>query len=351
MNPNIARIMGGSISGNIAPNFILFPAQRAAKNQASAADFAYFLGVSADGVNFHRGAGPGLVNMPVPTWSDGVTAMAKIGDLYVGFVNNYGTVTNLFCLTLDGYSVIDTGGLGNTDSNGGGSGTWLKIAHAGSVAVGIGASNTKIVKSVDGGYNWNQYSLPATKQWFDIVHDGTKFIATANATSSSCATSADAVTWVSKNMVSGKPTYGQGLATNGAGICVQFVAANTAPYTVAASVSTDHGDTWTAVALPGTTGAVNPRYQVAWDGTAFCAIGRPSSGSEIYVLTSPDGDPWTQRTAPAVGSLPWIYGTSGRFFCGSANGGQTFYSTDHGVTWTLITQVDTRIAESPAGVA
>ncbi len=102
------------------------------------------------------------------------------------------------------------------------------------------------------------------------------------------------------------------------------------------AVSTDDGVNWTAYTLP----TANSRLtSIVFSGTEFVAIGQVGFVDTIW--TSPDGVTWTDRGAPTA-SPDWWQGigsnpTLGLVWAMTRGSTQKFaWSTDHGVSWTVV---------------
>lgn len=199
-----------------------------------------------------------------------------------------------------------------------GAGKWVVLAsNKGPSYVGI----NEIAVSTDNGVSWTLRTLPAVKEWMDVIWAGTAFIAVAD--DGSTARSSDAITWTA-GANSGVETSWPYLAYNGSVLLVDGGSALSGPWDYA--VSNDLGDTWTGY------GGRNIHSDgVAWNGSVFCAI----HGTDVY--TSANGSAWTQRTMPNAATTWRGVACKGATIClvGARSGNNySAVSNDNGASWT-----------------
>ena len=121
------------------------------------------------------------------------------------------------------------------------------------------------------------------------------------------------------------------IATDGAGVVVAAGEHDgTDQYAVR---STDAGDTWSEVSIPGAAGdLVN---SIASNGSLFVAVGTSSGGAPL-IWTSADGTTWTSRT-PAAASTAGLNSVvhNGSVFAAGGDALGEIQTSSDGITWTL----------------
>lgn len=155
-----------------------------------------------------------------------------------------------------------------------------------------------------------------------IAWNGTVFVALLTASSSTCYSSPDGITWTARTLPSANAW--SAIAVNGAGLfCIVGSTSGTS-----AATSPD-GITWTARTLPST----GTWISIAWNGTVFLAI--PSNAANTAAATSPDGITWTARTLPSSAAWSWV-AWNGTIFVATSTTTSWGTSPD-GITWTART--------------
>lgn len=327
------------------------------------------------------------------------SATSVVVKVPAGAVNGPIVVTN----TLTGQSVTTTASFTVTGGGGGGgnTGAWVSRASPSGfllnglafgagrfVAVGF---NRTILTSTDG-LSWTAATAPDTN-FFEaksVAWTGSQFVMVGDkvfgsSTPALIATSPDGVTWTRRNWTPGvccdvgalvRVATGGGKLTVAGGSTLASSAdggltwsVDTQPAGVFPNITGLAGNASTRVAMgvqsgvpkilvdTGTgwqeAGAVADfaPADVTWTGTQFVAVGGslPGFGTDVVVVTSPDGATWTRRALGAGEALPGValqavlavgntlYATGST---GSISGSQHMIvqSTDGGATWSIAYQ-------------
>jgi hypothetical protein len=131
--------------------------------------------------------------------------------------------------------------------------------------------------------------------------------------------STDGVNWTNPN--TGPSFTGRNIGFNGSRYVI--------PSSSSVRYSSDNGTNWNLVNLGVILGWSEYRmmYDIAWDGSQFVVVGDYGT-----VVTSPDGDNWTEQTSPVTAHLKAIV-YDGSTFVAIGNGGAIITSPD-GTSWT-----------------
>jgi len=188
------------------------------------------------------------------------------------------------------------------------------VTYANSIFVATGADGA-IITSADG-ETWDIQDS-GTSSYLDGATwlDG-KFWCVGNGV---ILNSTDGINWINPNSGSGFP--GRNIGYNGSRYVI--------PSGVTIRYSDDDGVTWNMINLMAVLGWSGYRtmYDIVWDGSQFVVIG--DSGT---VVTSPDGEIWTEQTTPVTAHLKAIT-YDGSTFVAIGNGGAVITSPN-GISWT-----------------
>ncbi|PVX80065.1 hypothetical protein [Paraburkholderia unamae] len=199
------------------------------------------------------------------------------------------------------------------------------------VAVGANGSAQANCQVSSDGYTWNQYAMPSSQQWTNVVFGNGYFVAFC-ATSAVCAYSPDGVNWTSlaTPAVLSSVVYGNGMV-----IGTIATASSTAYYL---PIGPGASFTWATATLPNS---------AIWTGCAygngvFTMIGKGSS-SGMYAAYSATGTAWSAGNIPTT-YLTFAAVTYGNgIFVAVSTSGAVLRSPD-GVSWTAYTAIS-----SPGG--
>jgi len=180
------------------------------------------------------------------------------------------------------------------------------------------------IKVDDSGTQWISRTSGVTSFLNDIVWSGTQFVVVGN--NGVVLTSPDGINWTQKN--SGTSYDLLGVVWSG----TQYVAVG-GNNTILAS---NDAETWAprVSGLPFST--IN---DVVWTGTQFVAVG-DISGWDGFILTSPDGTNWTQRTLPSGINLRSIANSGSMLVAGgfdNPNTNGTLLISSDGINWSTKT--------------
>jgi hypothetical protein len=191
-------------------------------------------------------------------------------------------------------------------------GLFLALAFGNGTFVGV--ASAEVLTSPDG-VTWTPQPLPFDAFITDVIYDGSGFVACG---SENTFTSPDGASW---SVHPQEPGFFANRMAAGAGVITAV-----GPHFIQTSL--DGGVTWTdRSAVPRRNGESREYQTVAYGKKGFV-----THGFNGTVLTSPNGEVWTSRTAPA--SRYWTGVTSGDgYFCAVGRDGAVALSTD-GVRWT-----------------
>jgi hypothetical protein len=199
------------------------------------------------------------------------------------------------------------------------------------VAVADTGTNNRVMTSPLGVTWTSRDTTGKDNDWKDVIYGGGRYVAIANSgTANRAMYSDDGVLWYLGD-TTGLDNAWRGI-TWGAG---KFVAVGAIGITNRAMTSEDGGETWTA---QDTTGLDNPWRDVVFGNGIFVAVA--SSGTN-QVMTSPDGETWTGKTAASTnGWRALAYSRELNRFVAVAvtgTGDRVMTSDDNGETWTTRT--------------
>ena len=199
------------------------------------------------------------------------------------------------------------------------------IASSGAVLVAASAVGNLCVRSTDRGASWASTAMPAG-EWKRVAYGNGTFVAVAgnSSTSNLSATSADGVTWTSRNNLPSN-AYWYALAFGGGVFLAVAFSGGTGTNRLARSAD---GVAWTSLTMP----VAGDYREIAYGGGKWVAI-RPESATPYY--STDNGTSWASSgTLPAGSPVSLRYG--GGVFIVTHASNVIDVSAD-GVTWTSIT--------------
>ena len=252
----------------------------------------------------------GAVKPTADTW------LPLAGGLYLQ--SSYAELYSLLGLLPDNLAAIQTAVARTMPS----SSAWSAVAYGNGVFVAVANSTTAAATSPDG-ITWTARTMPSSIPWSSVAYGNGVFVAVANhSASSSVATSPDGITWTARTVPTtlylGSVAYGNGV----------FVAPSRSSSTCV--VSSD-GITWTSHNITGGGGG-------GWESIGFGngVFVVTYNGLVSYVVTSPDGVTWTNRTMPSSQRWKSVAYGNGVFVAIVQNSAVAATSPD-GITWTART--------------
>ena len=203
-----------------------------------------------------------------------------------------------------------------------------EVVWAQELGLFVTVSQLKAVNTSPDGITWTaRGNLPGFAVGFGIAWDGSKLSTGGfgNASFEQGATSANALAWTDNFMPPPNGTQYTNIVWTGS----EFVAVATSP--AGAAVSVD-GVNWTRKTTPSSNGW----FGVAWNGSVLVAVGLGSIGVNNKVITSSDhGETWTARALPSEpGGGLFCIAWNGSLFAAAGQIGTKVYTSPDGFTWT-----------------
>ena len=209
------------------------------------------------------------------------------------------------------------------------------------VAGGGGASGSAIATSADG-KTWIAQTSPFTDNVIRVAANGNMFVAGGTtADSNVIAYSYDGVIWIKApvssifNVAGGFDAAVWSIAWNGQ----VWVAGGNDKLNKIVIVTSSDGINWFSQTIPGSSSGFI--ISIAWNGSLWMACGLNSTSNKGIVLTSPDGNTWTNITANLGGTNPFlaIYTVTwngARWFLGGFDNSTSavFLTSADTITWT-----------------
>jgi len=179
----------------------------------------------------------------------------------------------------------------------------------------------------------------ADNVWRSVAWGNGQYVAVAANGANQVMTSPDGVTWTSRSATASADWGGVAYGTP-SGVPTFVAVANSL-----AMRSTNNGVSWSAAATPPTIS--NAFLGICWsaDLSLFVAV---STGVTAYVSTSPDGDVWTSRTAPAGVWAEVVWGNGTFVAVGGDINGPVVMTSPDGVNWTSRTTSATTVISGVA---
>lgn len=208
-----------------------------------------------------------------------------------------------------------------TPPAGGFGGHFFAVAAGGGriVAAGENQGDTgPIAVSTDNGDTWTGYKMPNNSNPYDLIHDGTQFVAVGARYNFAepvgfknwVGTSPDGITWTHRHFGTNSGAV-YGVAYNGSGIYLG-VASNSVVLR-----STDGAVTWTPVASAPVLPAGKHYGKVAYGDGRFVMTSQNDASAAQKIYSSIDGLTWTDETAGLVGGANNVHiGTETEFLNG-----------------------------------
>lgn len=238
-----------------------------------------------------------------------------------------------------GWAGGGSGSSGAGGGGGGGAGGGGGSASPGTLVAVAEDPTTAGARSVNSGTTWSGTTLPSSSAWSAITYNANTTTWVAIANGAGAVSTNDGATWAARTLP-GVPYFN--LANNGTTYCAATQTPGGATYVVVSSTDTT---TWTQRSITGNNFASDVAGSVVWTGTAFVFLGfttvsGPIPGTAV-AATSPDCVTWTsQIIATPVGGIEWFgLAWNGSIVCGGGFNLSTLLSTNtisspDGVTWT-----------------
>jgi hypothetical protein len=248
-------------------------------------------------------------------------------DLWVAVGRTSGGVNLTIMTSTDGSTWVDRSHNGDNGDN-----LW-DVSYGNNAYIAVGESGIKI-RSIDG-INWAELSN-STVTFRSIDYSGSLFVTvgfTAGGLAPYIETSPDGTTWTSRSPVAGNGNFFGVAYGNGLWVAV----GRDVPGDAYIEFSSN-GITWSVASSVPAVSLVN---EVAYGNNIWVAVGQ-TDGVRSVILTSPDGNIWTQRTTGVTKNINLrdviFDSSSGLFYAvGDADGvnALVLYSDD-GITWVEI---------------
>lgn len=185
----------------------------------------------------------------------------------------------------------------------------------------VAAENWGTIYESWDGNTWTNVGDPPTIDQPRLAYGNSVFVAAGKIESAAAAQicySSDGRAWTAANFPAGVPQVREVTFGNG-----KFIAVGDSGTVLS---STD-GINWSLTTVGGTPNLRN----VAWDGSAWIAMGMSTRSFPDVVWTSTDAVTWTQRNTLGA-DIFRVYGANGIMYLLGWYQGMK-YSTDHGITW------------------
>lgn len=208
----------------------------------------------------------------------------------------------------------------------------LRYLNGNWVTLGTGASNSAYF-SANNGTSWTAVTGNLSSIWRDMCWTGAKYVLVGDSNSiTNSATLGAAFTARTSAFAAGSLIYG--VASNGAGLVVAV--ANSGSLAKAA-YSTDHGDTWTVLTLPGA-GNWQVSGGVLFADGRFVVVANDWTTETSTIYTSINGIAWTAVAGPLAGNYTEVYYVNGAFYAlgPSAAGYGVVAKSTNGTSWTVL---------------
>ena len=293
-------------------------------------------------------------------------------DTIVLDLNDYqGDALVYFEDTSAGMGYVEATGItiGSWTSNYDNGGKWSKVIYQDGLYVAVSRGGTERTATSSDAVNWTLKAV-GTRNWYGLAYGAGKYVACAY--DGYVMYSSDANTWTEVNYAGGWHgiTYannkfvmvgtGGKIANSTDGVnWITIVNTNNSDHYwgmltygnntfVAVSVSdpivttsTDGGATWDIYNTGFYFSETNVWGDITYNGNNFIVTNK--SNTSTGVMTSPDGVNWTLRTTP-VSIWRGIASYNG-FVVAVSRSGKIMTSSDHGITWTLDTEITGPIFE------
>ena len=265
------------------------------------------------------------------TWQ----SMAAYGSTAVAF--NYGTIPPSVIVSVDSGETWQAAAIpsfpfinwhGGQKGLIGGAGGFMAVQQTSGQAV-----NNYVSWYSSDGISWRTIAASSTISECGVATNGSRFVMVAWGGAVGVSYTSDGGNgWVLTNLLQsdsfGAITWATVAYGGGRFVALTSYAQTQRGYV---GISSD-GEDW---AIYGTWPTAYAALQIAWDGTVFVAIGSGPAASQAC-LTSPDGVTWTPQTIPQLSAVQAVCSEGdGRILISATD--YSFYSTDHGVTWTTLT--------------
>jgi hypothetical protein len=176
------------------------------------------------------------------------------------------------------------------------------------VAGGSASGPVGVIATSPDGKTWTAQTSPFDYFFKVVASNGTMFVAGGQSRQSSdfnnIAYSYDGITWIKPNtssIFSGIDSIATSVAWNG-----QFwVVGGSSQASESLIIRSLDGINWAQVTLPQSVVSTGIVESVAWNGSLWMAGGSIGGGSNGFVLTSPDGETWTDITSNLGGTNPF----------------------------------------------
>lgn len=208
----------------------------------------------------------------------------------------------------------------------------LRYLNGNWAVLGTGASNSAYFSANDG-VSWTAITGNMSSIWRDMCWTGAKYVIVGDSnTITNSVALGTAFTARTSAFAAGVTIYG--VASNGAGLVVAV--ANSGGL-VKAAYSTDHGDTWTVLTLPGA-GNWQVSGGVLFADGRFVVVANDSNNNVSTIYTSVNGIAWTAVAGPLAGNYTEVYYVNGAFYAlgPDATGYGVVAKSTNGTTWTVL---------------